>query len=140
VTRFEFTLPMQCRTKQRPRAVTDKRGNIRAYMTPDYQASRDLLRQELWAAMKLCRLKPFGRDVPLALYLLIKFKGRGRGDADNLAGFFMDSANRTVWQDDAQIEFLAVDIVRNFGENIIEAIVEPKLAGERENQIWKAAG
>ncbi|MEP0814505.1 MAG: RusA family crossover junction endodeoxyribonuclease [bacterium] len=130
MSRLEFVVKMQCRTKQRPRATTDRRGNVHSYMTTEYQISRDLLRQELWAAMRSRRMKPFKRGVPLCLYLLIKFKGKGRGDADNLAGFFMDAANGTVWHDDSQIEFLTVDLVRNAGENVIEAIIELKEVNE----------
>jgi Holliday junction resolvase RusA-like endonuclease len=32
--------------------------------------------------------------------LVIKVKGEGRGDADNIAGAFMDAAQGIVWMDD----------------------------------------
>ena len=76
-------------SKARPRLT--KTGH--AYMPPAYKLAQAEMRRQMRQQWTIAPL-----EGPVCLELLIK--GEGRGDADNIAGAFMDSAHGILWIDD----------------------------------------
>ncbi len=107
---MKLQLTVQCRpfAKQRPRVTS--RG---AYMNPAYIKRKRQMVHLAHAA--------HGRPLPLftgpvRLDLEFRFKAKGAGDLDNLAGSIMDSFNGVLWHDDRQVERGHWSIERNTGE------------------------
>lgn len=76
-------------SKARPRLT--RTGH--AFMPPAYKLAQSEMRKQIrqqWDKGPL--------EGPISL--VIKVKGEGRGDADNIAGAFMDAAQGIVWMDD----------------------------------------
>jgi Holliday junction resolvase RusA-like endonuclease len=89
---YVLEVPLPMAFKQRPRMT--KSGH--AYMATSYKSARQEFRSSLRAQWS----RPILQG-PVGLYL--KVRGEARGDADNLAGFFMDAAGPLKTQNEAGI-------------------------------------
>ena len=79
---MKATIPLKCIPKKRPRVTA-----THTYMEPRYVEHREVLRVLLRNAFKV-RRKPLFETGDVSLTLVIRFRKKGVGDIDNLAGFF----------------------------------------------------
>lgn len=86
---YELIIKQPLFSKARPRLT--RSGH--AYMPPAYKAAQAEMRKQLKAQWKEGPL-----EGPVAISLVIY--GEGRGDADNIAGAFLDAAQGIVLSDD----------------------------------------
>lgn len=94
MTTQRFILPIGCKPKARPKVP--RRG--KAYMPPEYVA---------WKALVAASLRQAGAqmmDGLLEMHLVVCWRGKGRGDADNYAGGVMDAAEGVLFKNDRQVK------------------------------------
>jgi Holliday junction resolvase RusA-like endonuclease len=102
---MQYTIPLRCATKQRPRVVTVK-GKTHTYMPTDYMKWKAAVAAHLQAQHTGPPLTG-----PLSLTCTISLKQAQRGDIDNYIGAIMDSCNGVLFVDDRQISALHVHIL-----------------------------
>ena len=108
-----WRLPVRARVKPRP-LVAVRGGHTR--MPEGYMAWRELIRAYIFTPEQ-------PRTGPLRMAILFRFKRKGAGDVDNLAGGIMDAFNGVIYQDDKQIEQLDVAIERHTERDEIEVSI-----------------
>jgi len=117
MTRQRFTLPIACKTKQRPNFSSRAKGS-KGYHKDWYTDWKTLV----WALLKQAGAKLM--DGNLRLRVDLSFKKSARGDIDNYVGALMDAGEGVLFANDKQVKSVLAVIHEHTSEDSITLVID----------------